>query len=342
MSRCIHHAHARVAGLRACARTILLAAAGFAAGPLSGIDATHAEATRPETPPDFHLVGANVQRRANGVLALMGYSAVPDLSSSSLSIRNGSTDNPSVGLSQFGGGFTLSRSFPLYLEGSMGGSRYDPTFVLSDGAERRKLPTRWTNFSATGGVGWDFPLIESKELVFRPIFNVSLGHAVSDAKAAQFLINRRAGTELDFLDNGSLSAYGLGGAVMLDLEHVRENYEIDVELRYTYMHLQTFASPQAVRGSSDAQTANLYARWRAPTGAIVLHRPLRYVLELSHSTYLGSQAGILGFNHLTSLGAGLEVDTGAVTKLFSRVRLVGRYAFGQNISGTSVGLALSF
>lgn len=292
--------------------------------------------------PALQVVGGNIQKRADTVLALMGYSAVPDLSASSLSIRNGSTDNPSLSMTQLGGGFTISKSFPLYLEGAIGGSRYDPTFVVTDGAERRKLPTRWTNVSATGGIGWDFPLTADKELVFRPIFNFSLGQAVSDAQAAQFIINRHTDRDVDFLTHGSMSAFGLGAAVMLDYERVREDYEVDIEWRYSYIHLQSFAGSSAAHGSSDAQTANLYARWRAPTGAIVLHKPLRYVLELSHSTYLGAQAGVLGFNHLTSLGAGLEVDTSGVTKMFSRVRLVARYAFGQNISGTSLGLALSF
>ncbi|SAL56861.1 hypothetical protein [Caballeronia humi] len=312
------------------------------AGVLTGLCLVSAARAQEATRPQFHVVGGNLQKRADTVLALMGYSAVPDLSASSLSIRDGTTDSPSLALTQVGGGFTLSKRFPLYLEGAIGGSRYDPTFVVSDGEERRKLPTRWTNVSATGGIGWDFPLNADKTLVFRPIFNISLGEAVSDAQAAQFYINQHVDQDIDFLTNGSLSVYGLGGAVMLDYELVREAYEIDVEWRYSYIHLQSFAGSAAASGSSDAQTVNLYARWRAPTGAIVLHKPLRYVLELSHSTYLGSQAGVLGFNHLTSLGAGLELDTSAVTKMFSRVRLVGRYAFGQNISGASLGLALSF
>jgi len=98
--------------------------------------AAHAESAER---PAFHVVGGNLQKRANGVLALMGYSAVPDLSASSLSIRNGTTDNPSLSMTQFGGGFTISKSMPLYLEGAIGGSRYDPTFVVSDGAERRRV-----------------------------------------------------------------------------------------------------------------------------------------------------------------------------------------------------------
>ncbi|NLP63046.1 hypothetical protein NH14_018090 [Paraburkholderia sacchari] len=288
------------------------------------------------------FTGPDVQKRANAVLALLSYTVTPDLTASSLGINNGNTGNPALNMTQLGGGFTLSQNFPLYLEGAIGGSRYDPTFLVSDGKEQRQLPTRWTNVAATGGIGWDFPLNESKNLVIRPIFNFSLGEVVSDASAAQFLINRHIDKNIQFIKDGSLSAYGLGGSLMLGWYPRKEPYEFDLELRYTDIYLQSFGSSSAVRGEANAQSTNLYARWRAPTGLLVLHRPLRYVLELSHSTYLGSQADILGFNHLTSLGAGLEIDTGAVTKLFSRLRIVGRYAFGQNVSGASLGIALSF
>jgi len=288
------------------------------------------------------ITGPDVQKRANAVLALLSYTVTPDLTASSLGIRNGATGNPALNMTQLGGGFTLSQRFPLYLEGAIGGSRYDPTFLLSDGQQQRPLPTRWTNVAATGGIGWDFPLNESKNLVIRPIFNFSLGEVLSDATAAQFLINRRVDKNVQFIEDGSLNAYGLGGSLMLGWYPRKEPYEFDLELRFTDIYLQSFGSSSGVRGSANAESTNLYARWRAPTGLLVLHRPLRYVLELSHSTYLGSQADILGFNHLTSLGVGLEIDTGAVTKLFSRLRIVGRYAFGKDISGASLGLALSF
>ncbi|WP_248295251.1 hypothetical protein [Paraburkholderia sp. UYCP14C] len=279
---------------------------------------------------------------ANAVLALLSYTVTPDLSASSLGIRNAETGNPSLNMTQFGGGFTLSRSFPLYLEGAIVGSRYDPTFIASDGQAQRVLPTRWTNAAATGGIGWDFPLNEKGDLVIRPIFDFSLGEVISDASAAQFLVNHKTGQNIDFIRDGSLSAYGLGGSLMLGWYPRQEPYEFDLELRFTDIYLQSFASSSAVRGSANAQSTNLYARWRAPTGLLALNRPLRYVLELSHSTYLGSQANILGFNQLTSLGVGIEIDTGAVTKLFSRLRIVGRYAFGKDITGASLGIALSF
>lgn len=80
----------------------------------------------------------------------------------------------------------------------------------------------------------------------------------------------------------------------------------------------------------------------APTGIEFFDRPFRYVLEAAHTTYLGSQAGVLGFNHMSSLGSGIEFDTSAYDIIISRTRLVLRYAFGQDISGYSVGLAVSF
>ncbi|WP_191577257.1 hypothetical protein [Achromobacter insolitus] len=285
----------------------------------------------------------DLQKRANGVLALMSFSIVPDITTSSLNIASGGASTSGSNeffMTQLGGGDTISDSFPIYLEGVIAGSRYDPTFVATQGAETRSIPTKWNSVSATGGIGWDFKLTD--ELKLRPIFNVALGNVTSDLRAASWYVGRRTGRDIDFLDRGSLNAYGLGGSIMLDYEHYRPGYEVDVELRYSDIRLKSFDSSAAVSGSAIAQSANLWARYRAPTGIVVLQRPLRYVLELTHSEFLGDQKGILGFDRLTSVGAGLELDSSAYDIFITRTRVVGRYVFGNNVSGFSVGLAVSF
>ena len=88
----------------------------------------------------FSVVGGNVQQHANAALSLMSYSVVPDLAGSLLSINNGTTGNPGISASQFGGGSLLGDSFPAYVEGSLGYSRYDPAFIASDGQESRRMP----------------------------------------------------------------------------------------------------------------------------------------------------------------------------------------------------------
>ncbi|SEI47395.1 MULTISPECIES: hypothetical protein [unclassified Achromobacter] len=316
------------------------AAVGFGAWTLAAACGAPAAAWAQE---GVRLSNDDLQKRANGVLALMSFSIVPDITTSSLNIGSGggsTSGSTQFFMTQLGGGDTISDSVPIYLEGVLAGSRYDPTFVASQGAETRRIPAKWNSVSATGGIGWDFKLTD--ELKLRPIFNIALGNVTSDLRAASWYVGQRTGRDVDFLDRGSLNAYGLGGSIMLDYEHYRPGYEVDVELRYSDIRLSSFDSSAAVSGNAIAQSANLWARYRAPTGIVALQRPLRYVLELTHSEFLGDQKGILGFDRLTSVGAGLELDSSAYNLFITRTRLVGRYVFGNNVSGFSVGLAVSF
>lgn len=291
--------------------------------------------------PGFVIVGESVKKQANAVLALMGYTLVPDVTTGSLSIRSGTADDPGLRMAVFGGGFNPSSESPLYLEGTAGYMRYDPTFVATNGEEERFLPLKWNSFTVTGGVGWDFPVAE--DWVFRPIFNFTLGHVESDLSLAGLVLEGVTGLPLDFFEDGRLTAYGLGGTVMFDYESYKPERDIDVELRATSMHLRSFGgTSDAVEGSANTPMTGLYARYRAPTGMTALNRPVRYVLEGAHSHFFGSHAGVLGFNSLTSLGLGLELDTSAYDVVVSRARVVARYVFGNNVSGVSLGFAVSF
>jgi hypothetical protein len=307
---------------------------------LAGLFAVaHAQAA----PWELQVGEGDIKRITDGVLTLMSFTVLPDITTSSLSVDSASANDPGLVQATFGGGFTVSPEFPLYLEGTLGWSRFDPEFVATDGVQQRRVPFKWNSLSATGGIGWDFPIDDLEELRLRPIFNFTLGHVTTDATILQTLINNNLGTSFDIVQEKRMNAYGLGGALMLDYERYRDDYEIDVELRYTNIQLRTFGSTSSgLKGNAAADTAGVWARWRAPTGMTMLQRPLRYVLETSHTQYFGRQRGALGFDYLTSLGAGIEVDSSAYLDIVSRTRLVLRYIFGNNISGTSLGLAVSF
>jgi hypothetical protein len=75
---------------------------------------------------------------------------------------------------------------------------------------------------------------------------------------------------------------------------------------------------------------------------MLLTRPLRYVLEFAHTTFLGDLDGVLGFNDLSSFGTGLELDSSAYDITVTRTRLMVRYQLGENVRGWSLGLAVSF
>lgn len=291
------------------------------------------------------IPGFSLQQTANGVLGLLGYNVVPDVTASSLTISRGGQEDTGLQTTQFGLGFTVDQDFPLYLEGFLGYSRYDPRFIFSEGEKKSILPTRWNNVSGTVGVGWDFPIIEG--LVFRPILNGALGHVESDVSLIGRLLEMKLDRELAFLQRGRMNAYGLGGSLMLDLNIQRPKYEVDLELRYTDIRLSTYGDTNAlVRGESEAKTFNIWGRVRWPMDVEMFGRPLRWVVDFSHSRFMGDQVAI-GFDHLTKVGGGIEMNVGRYELgvwdfNMQTIRIVARYLFGQNVSGASVGLAVSF
>jgi hypothetical protein len=280
---------------------------------------------------------AALQKRANAVLTLMGFTLVPDVTTGALSISDQSAGNPYFRQTSISGGGRPKRDVLLYLEGTLASGRYDPTFAVPDA--QATVSVKWQSLLGTGGVGWDFPV--ARELVLRPIFNFSLGRVESEGmvSTAPAPSSRAA---LDFLTNGRLNATGLGGSLMLDYERYRPENEIDVELRYTNIHLQSFHSSQAVEGHANAQTLSLWSRYRAPTGITALERPLRYVLEYAYTSFLADLKGVLGFDDVHSFGAGVELDSSNHDVYVTRTRLLVRYKIGNNVSGWALGLAVSF
>uniref|UniRef100_UPI004048C708 hypothetical protein n=1 Tax=Polynucleobacter sp. TaxID=2029855 RepID=UPI004048C708 len=282
----------------------------------------------------------DLQKKANSMMLIMGYSLTPDVTTGSLSISDKSTNNPALKMISFGGGDRISEQVPLYLEGTIAINRYDPSFNAGTSDPLILLPVRWNSISGTGGIGWDFNV--TKELRFRPIFNITLGHLESDASIFNRALEDRTGKNLDFLNRGRLNVYGAGGSLMLDYENYKPEREIDLEARFTYIPLNSFDSSAAVRGHSDSQSMSLWARSRTPTSMRFFDISIRHVLELAHTQFLGDMRGSLGFNSLTSLGTGIEFDRRESDPILTRIRLMFRFQFGQNVKGTSIGIAASF
>jgi hypothetical protein len=296
-------------------------------------------------------IRSQLQPRPGGVLGIMGYNMSPDGAANALEIDRAlavSADGSSVfQLSQFGAGFTLSESFTLWLEGYMGTARYDPRAVFT-GLGARRVPLRWNNITATVGVGYDIRLAEY--LWLRPIFNLAGGYAASDASLFGGFLEWRFGADVPELTDKHVNAWGIGGSLVLAYYDHRPARDIDVELRYTQLRLATFGDTmREARGTSDAITVGLWARYRWPMGIEAFGRPVRWAVDGNFSTYLGDQRDIMGFAWAAKVGGGVELDigrheVGGLRLYLSRVRLMARYFFFADggVTGTSVGLGFSF
>lgn len=318
---------------------LLLAAALAGAAPAHAQDAAAGEA-----------LGAALGRRGPGVLGLMGYNMTPDGSTNALQVNRTTADGDEgstlLTLGQFGAGFTLSESVPLWFEGYVGYARYDPRAAFT-GLPPRGNPLRWNNLAATIGIGYDIRLGEY--LWLRPIFNAALGYAASDVSLLGDFLAWRTGRDLPALAGQHAWVGGLGGSVVLAYYDYQPRRDIDVELRYTQLELQTLGdTSRALRGRSDARTVGLWARYRWPTGLEAFGRPVRWVLDGSASYYLGAQEETLGFRWAVKAGGGIEVDVGryeigAMGLNLGRVRFVGRYFYGDGgVTGLSFGIGMSF
>jgi Autotransporter beta-domain len=279
---------------------------------------------------------ANLQKRANGVLVLMGYTVVPNVTTGSLAIKDPGALDPNLRMASLGGGFTWQPT-PLYVEGTVSATRYDPSFAVSGGQDAA-LAAKWSTVAATGGIGWDFPI--AAELKFRPILNLSMGRLESEAPGVP---EGETDRQAVFLRRGSLNVGGVGASLMLDYEHYRPEGEVDAELRYADMRLSSRSgTSEAVDGRAHARSLGLWTRYRAPTGLTAFERPVRYVLEYAVTRFMGDLDGTIGFNVLNSLGAGLEVDSSRYDVFVTRTRLVARYVVGNHVSGWSLGLGITF
>jgi hypothetical protein len=71
--------------------------------------------------------------------------------------------------------------------------------------------------------------------------------------------------------------------------------------------------------------------------------PIRAVGELAGSSFLGDQEAVMKTPWLGQIGVGIEFDTTTATwHPVYRTRLMLRYLIGDNLSGYSFGLAMSF
>lgn len=270
----------------------------------------------------------------------MGYTVVPDLTTSSLSISNAATGNPNLTMSQLAGGFTWSEEFPLYLEGGFAYSLYDPVFVFSNGQESLEVPLKWSSVMLTGGIGWSFPVVE--HLSIRPIVNLAYGRVDSELRLNPRQRERALYTELNLEVHSRLDAVGYGGSLMVDYESHQAARDIDLEWRFSYVTLtNTSHTGNFAKGSSDAVSTSTFARWRAPTGMRWLDGSLRYVLEAAHTAFLGDRVDAIGFDALSSVGGGFEVKR-SDDHTITHARLVARYRLGENVEGIALGISVGF
>ena len=290
------------------------------------------------------IFGAAIRAQAESALAVLGFATVPSETASALALDTGNNPGRTYDFiaGQLGGGFRWGEDLPIYLEGYIGYNRFDPVLLVTEGARTSALPLKWTSVAATGGVGYEFDL--SPDLVLRPLVHVALGRVQSDISVGTQVIANELGIDTDAMQNGGLTAGGLGASLALVYNRRWENdYEADISLRYTDIRLQPIAGDRDLVAEAEASTAALWSRLRIPTPWRAFDRPIRTVAEFSASYLPGDQGEIIKEDWLAQLGAGGEIDLkNTWVPWVTTTRLMFRYTWGEQLKGYSLGIAASF
>ena len=282
-------------------------------------------------------------------LAVFGFVALPDRTASALNFQVATGEDFDFRTTQLGGGFRPVEGGKLYLEGFLGWQIYNPTLLLDlpesnafTDAVNEAIDIRWSSRVATGAVGYNFDL--SPTLTFRPSLHLAIGEVASDGSLVPDIPIITDDNDGPVVGGGRLTTGGYGLSAELDYRLRTLAREVDMRARYTWMRIVPLENDPIVTVEADALAASLYGRYRHPIRRWrALDRPVRAVWEAAVSAYPGDQGDSLDTPWLGQIGAGLELETSALSVPYlDRVRLVARYAFGQSYDGYSIGLGVAF
>ncbi|MCV6597671.1 MAG: hypothetical protein OIF40_11400 [Mangrovicoccus sp.] len=284
-------------------------------------------------------------------LAAFGFVAVPNETASTLDYQVANGEDFNFSTTQLGGGFRPIENGPIYLEGFLGWQSYDPALLISPSLpkslhEAADTPqNNWSSRGATGAIGYNFDLASG--LTIRPAIHLAIGEVASDSSLVPDIpILPGFGSKPDApeLGGGRLTTGGYGASLGLEYMIREPAREVDIRARYTWMRLVDLENDPLITSEADALAASIYGRYRHPISDWkVFDRPLRAVWEASSSAYPGDQGSALDTPWLAQIGTGLEVDTSALpVPYLDCLRLVARYAVGQNYDGYSIGLGVTF
>lgn len=271
-------------------------------------------------------------------LAALGLATAPPAYNALLfleRVRPGDLDFASGQLGAWG---TPLENSDLYLEGFVASQFYTPSFEIA-GDSARIEDVKWRSFSATVGVGWDFPVTE--RLSLRPVVNAAVGRITSNSDVA---VDGVPGGTADLIAGDAVEAFGYGGSLALDYAVQTEERQIEFRMRHARLRHVAIGVTDDPSSSTETIATSAIARHRMPIPDWrVAGGRVRWVAEATYARYDGDTRDVIGLPWIARLGTGVEFETGQLGRYAPpRVRTMVRYVFGEDFAGIGFGAGLVF
>jgi hypothetical protein len=288
------------------------------------------------------VIGA--ARLGSGYSQIVNLTATPDISSAHLDVSDGAvpqsftvtripyegslltfSDRNSIGWRVSGGYFREKDEFAIDAPNGAAGS----------------IASKWSAFSATGGLflrsrlGYGF--------TFEPGLDFGVARLLNDASYAGAATSLKPATDGP-LFNWHENAWLITPNAALEWStSMAPAQTLTVRAHVAWSWVSSFdESDPLLRFRETAGSWSVQSTYSAPTGALLLARPLNYVVNAGYGGFFGPNYRALGFSTLANVGGGFELPLSKDNPESKRVRAGAAYLFGPHVRGWTVSLGLTY
>ena len=236
--------------------------------------------------------------------------------------------------------------FDLYTEIALGALKVtDDFFVENNLGQRILIDADRDIFSARGGVGFNYR--PTTEWRLTPIVGMAWSHFDNKVRASGGSLDLGTLTPAQRAVISDFDAQTYGVSVALEGNYDRwfgeRDYHFEASGRYSHIFTETFnESTPIVKASGHADILALETRWTVFTDRTLFGEPLAWNLTASHTSFIGQDRDILGFNNFFRVGAG--IDLFIQRRIFGQsldfVGLAINGLIGPDVAGGSIGISI--
>jgi len=201
-------------------------------------------------------------------------------------------------------------------------------------------------FTGLAGVGLDIPVLAALggRTVLRPILLAGYARIDSNTRFSGPNATSLAQRTQGLITDASLDSLLLGGAIALVHDRaLGGGIDLQVGLRFNQLaDIGLQATDPALNTTNGFSVTTAAVELKGPTGLDIGGLPLRWIGFAAGTWMFGQGSDALGFSSFAELGAGLELGTTGHLPWVQAISLRGSGLFGDNVTGWSVGLAMSF
>jgi len=265
--------------------------------------------------------------------AMANFAVVPDISTATYRIDDGSADDPELSVRKIPLKFYFAdpaANWQPFLQVNLAYQDLDAGFRFLPG---EGVNTSWQTRALSLAGGLDIPL--NDQLTFTPAFDIGIIDLENNASyfgAISSGVLRPAFKGLLF--DWDAKARLLGASVSLDYRNEFAGKDLRLHTTLTNNHVESFSeSSRAIGFSEGVTTLTVDGELVIPTSLTLFERPVSVVPQANYSTFLGGDRDQLGFSDFVKLGVAGEIDISNLDYGIKKLRLGLEVVKGSDVDG---------